>query len=284
MSWYSTYERYYEKSWKEVPETELDNLRQALSEVAKEEHPVASVVFIAHNEEKRLFSSLSSIVMNDKEFPFEVIVINNNSSDSTVELLERVGATYYNETKKGPGHARNCGLDKARGKYYICIDSDTMYPPHYVSTMVKALQKEGTACAYGLWSFLPDANHSAFGLWWYEKLRDMYLRFQQIKRPELNVRGMVFAFPTELGRKYRFRTDIIRGEDGSLALNMKADGKLRFVTSHKARAVTGHGTIDQDGGLMQTFSRRFKKAFANVFGLFTSKKKYEDKDSNMIKP
>ncbi|MCQ2197005.1 MAG: glycosyltransferase family 2 protein [Bacteroidaceae bacterium] len=284
MSWYKAFEKYYERSWKEVPAAEIDMLRQQVSALNEVSQPLASVVFIAHNEEKRLFSSLSSIVMNDKDVSFEVIVVNNNSTDSTEEFLQTVGVNYYNETKKGPGHARNCGLDKARGKYYICIDSDTLYPPHYVSTMVKALQREGTACAYGLWSFLPDANHSAFGLWFYEKLRDMYLRFQQIKRPELNVRGMVFAFPTELGRKYRFRTDIIRGEDGSLALNMKADGKLCFVTSRKARAVTGHGTIDQDGGLLQTFMRRLKKAFANVLGLFTSKKKYEDKDSNMIKP
>lgn len=283
MKWYRRYEKYFEKSWKSVPTQELDCLKSSIKELNKVEKPIASVVFIAHNEEKHLYSSISSILDNKCDFPFELIVINNNSADSTEEFLQKTGVVYFNEMKKGPGHARNCGLDHARGKYYLCLDSDTLYPPHYISTMVKALQKKGTACAYGLWSFMTDEHHSAFGMWWYEKLRNVYLRFQQIKRPELNVRGMVFAFPTELGRKYRFRTDIIRGEDGSLALCMKQDGKLRFVTSHKVRPVTGHGTIDQDGGLWQMFSLRMKKAFGGFLGLFKSKNRYEDHDSNMIK-
>ena len=284
MKWYSEYERFYERSWKEVPDTELDRIGVEVQRINEVEAPVASVVFIAHNEESHLYCAIRSIVENDRGVPFELLVINNNSTDGTEDFLRRVGVRYFNETKKGPGHARNCGLDHARGKYYLCLDSDTMYPPYYIRTMVQALQKEGTSCAYGLWSFMTDAQHSAMSMWCYEGLRDVYLRLQQIKRPELNVRGMVFAFPTELGRKYRFRTDIIRGEDGSLALCMKADGKLRLVTSRKARAVTGHGTIDQDGGLGQMFKVRMKKAFGGLFGLFRSKKRYEDKDSNMIKP
>lgn len=284
MKWYSAYEKYYEKPWKLVLAEELDELRAAVHVVNEVEDPIASVVFIAHNEESHLYCAIRSIIENDRDFPFELLVINNNSTDSTEDFLKMMDVRYYNETKKGPGHARNCGLDHARGKYYLCLDSDTMYPPHYISTMIRTLQKKNTACAYGLWSFMTDEKHSAFSMFCYEMMRDIYLRLQQIKRPELNVRGMVFAFLTDLGRKYRFRTDIIRGEDGSLALRMKADGKLRFVTSRKVRAVTGHGTIDQDGGIGRMFMVRLKKALTSISGLFHSKKKYEDKDSNMIKP
>ena len=43
-----------------------------------------------------------------------------------------------------------------------------------------------------------------------------------------NVRGMVFAFQTDTAHKVGFRTDIIRGEDGSLALGLKKYGKIKI--------------------------------------------------------
>lgn len=280
-NWYDSYLEAYEKDWRTLPHSTLDGLKEKLAQMRCEK-PRATVVAIAHNEEKHLVSCLQSLVNNKADFPFEIIVVNNNSTDTTLELLNNLGATHYNEPKPGPGHARNCGLDNARGEYHICCDSDTIYPPTYIQTMVDTLRKPGTACAYGLWSFLPDAAHSPVGLWLYETIRDIYLRLQQVKRPELNVRGMAFAFPTALGRQYRFRTDIIRGEDGSLALEMKKNGALRLITSRKARPITGHGTVSKDGGLTGMFIARAKKAIGTMSHLFTKKEKYEDEESNLI--
>lgn len=126
-----------------------------------------------------------------------------------------------------------------------------MYPPHYIDTHVRNLMKLGVACTFSLWSFIPDKRHSRLGLWLYECLRDLHLSIQAIKRPELCVRGMTFGFNTELGRLFGFRTDIRRGEDGSLALAMKPYGRLIFITSRKARALTSNSTIDADGSLAE---------------------------------
>lgn len=281
--WYSEYSESYDKDWRTLPKMVLEELKEDIARVNAEASPLASVVAIAHNEEKHLVSCLQSLVKNIASFPFEILVINNNSTDSTEELLQFLGVKYFNETKKGPGHARNCGLDHASGRYYICADSDTVYPPTYVQTMVRALEDESVACAFGLWSFFPDKGHTPTQLWLYEGIRDIYLRIQQIKRPELNVRGMVFAFRTEMGRKYRFRTDIIRGEDGSLALCMKNDGKLKLLTTKKVRPVTGHGTVGQDGGMLGMFMVRAKKALTSLTHLVTKQDKYEDEESNLIK-
>ena len=51
------------------------------------------------------------------------------------------------------------GLNHARGKYHLCIDADTLYPPQYISTMIKVLQDKEVAGAYALWSFLPNEHH-----------------------------------------------------------------------------------------------------------------------------
>ena len=117
-----------------------------------------------------MISCIWSLSENHCHFPIEIIAVNNNSTDKTEEVLKSLGVTYYNETKKGPGYARQCGLDHAKGKYHICIDADTLYPPHYIETHVKYLMNPKVACTFSLWSFMVDERHSRFGLWCYEGL------------------------------------------------------------------------------------------------------------------
>lgn len=280
--WYKTYLEVFEKPIDQVPAEIFDKVRQQLKN-CQSDQPLVSVVLIAHNEERHLLSCLWSLSENYCNFPIEILVANNNSTDKTEEVLKALNVPYYNETKKGPGHARQCGLDHARGKYHVCIDSDTLYPPYYIETHLKELMKPNVAAAFSLWSFMPDKQHSRFGLWCYENLRDLHLRLQAIKRPELCIRGMAFSFNTELGRRFGFRTDIIRGEDGSLALAMKPYGKLVFITSSKARVMTSNGTLNADGSLLNSFRVRLVKAIKNIGGMFFGKSEYKDEDRNLIK-
>lgn len=283
MKWYSKYLQVYEKQFASAPSEVINSVKEKLRLLAKNNHPLASVILICHNEETRLLSCLWSLCDNECDFPIEILAVNNNSSDRTEEVMQQLGVTYFNETKKGPGYARQCGLNQAKGKYHICIDTDTIYPPHYIATHIEQLMKPGVACTFSLWSFIPDERHSAIGLWWYEALRDMHLRIQTLQRPELCVRGMTFGFNTELGRQFGFRTDILRGEDGSLALAMKPYGKLIFIRSKKARVMTGYGTLNKDGSLFNNFKVRLVKAIKGLNGIFTKKSEYKDEESNLIK-
>lgn len=284
MTWYSKYLSIFENPLKEVPKEIIKEIQYKLKQKANE-NPLVSVVAIAHNEEKHILSCLWSLSENKCDFPIEIIVINNNSTDRTTEALNMSGVKWFDEPKKGPGYARQCGLDHAKGKYYICIDADTLYPPYYIQTMVDKLRKPGISYVFSLWSFMPDKNHSKVSLFFYEFLRDIYLLLQSIKRPELCVRGMVFGFNTEMGRKIGFRTDIIRGEDGSLALALKQYGKSLFITNRKARALTSNGTLNADGSFFKSFFKRLIKAIKSLKTVFkkASTNDYKDEDSNLIK-
>ena len=283
MKWYTPYLSDYEKPYEEASHATKEKVRFHLKKLNEVQHPTVSVVAIAHNEGRHILSCLYSLCRNITDMPYEIIVVDNLSTDNTREVLTDLGVTWYAEEKKGPGHARNCGLAHARGEYYLCIDADSIYPPYYIETMVRALDHKGVACCYALWSFIPDEGHSPFQLWIYETLRDCYLRLQNIKRPELNVRGMVFAFRTELGRQLQFRTDILRGEDGSLALAMKPYGKLKFVTNRKARILTNNNTMKAAGSIYQSFFLRVRKMLGGIGGLFRSKSEYKDEENNLIK-
>lgn len=247
------------------------------------EEPLVSVSVIAYNEEKHLLACLWSLSEMCCKYPVEIIGIDNESTDKTAQIFQDTGIPYYTETRHSCGYARLCGLKKAKGKYHINIDADTLYPPHYVETMVNALEKKNVVAASALWSYFPDKNHSWLGLKCYEFMRDSYLWVQSFKRPELSVRGLVFAYRTEYALETGIRTDIRRGEDGSLALGLKKYGKITFIRSKKARAVTGYGTVGADGSFFKSFKIRAIKASKNIGGLFTSKKEYQDEESNLIK-
>ncbi|MDD3062866.1 MAG: glycosyltransferase family 2 protein [Massilibacteroides sp.] len=284
MKWYKKYLETFEKPFKNIPKCIINEIRDKLKTLNSNDLPIASVVVIAHNEERRLLSCLWSLAENKCTYPIEIIGVNNNSIDQTQDVFDAVGIQPFFEEKKSCGYARRCGLNHAKGKYYICIDADTMYPPYYIQTMISELEKPGIAAVSSFWSFIPDKKHSKAGLFFYELLRDIYIRTLYIKRPERGVRGLVFAYKAELGRKVGYRVELIRGEDGSMALGLKQYGKIKLVTSRKARAVTASNTLNADGTLWNSFRIRFIKAIKNPAFYFTKQTKSpKDEVSNLIK-
>lgn len=280
--WYDKYLSIYGKPFDEVSDCILDEIKSKLW-AQQSENPLVSIVVIAYNEERRLAACLWSLSELQTHFPIEILGVNNNSKDRTEELYQRLGLPYFNEPKQSPGFARQCGLENARGQYHFCIDADTFYPPHYIDLMMSKLTKPNVSCISSFWSFFPDEQHSSFGLFLFELVRDAFLFVQHFKRPELCVRGMVFAFKTDLARKVRIRTDIRRGEDGSLALSLKPYGKIAFLYNRKARPVTGYGTIGSQS-LWQSFVQHVKIQGSGITRIFYKKDHYEDSDENLVKP
>lgn len=282
MRWYTKYLNVFEKPLESAPESVIHEIREKLIRF-KAPDPLVSVVVIAFNEETRLLSCLWSLSESICNYPMEIIGVNNNSTDRTAEVFATLGINSYNEQKKGPGHARTRGLEEAKGKYYLCIDSDTMYPPYYIQTMIDALKKPDIVAAASLWSFIPDKKRSRIGLKLYEFLRDIHLRLLFIRRPELCVRGMVFGFKTDFGRQAGFNTKIIRGEDGTMALGLKPYGKIKLITNRKARVLTSNSTLNADGSLFKSFLIRLTKTIKSIKTYFTKQTEYTDQESNLLK-
>lgn len=281
MKWYKEYLTTFEKDFETIPTETIAHVKEKLAQ-KQSDQPLASVVVIAHNDESRLFSCLWSLSDNICNYPIEIIGVNNNSVDRTPDVFEAVGITPFMEEQKSCGYARRCGLENARGKYYICIDSDTIYPPNYIQILIDNLERKGVVAVSTLWSFIPQENYSSFGLALYDSMRNAHLRLLSIKRPELSVRGMVFAYEAEYGRKVGYRVEIKRGEDGSMALGLKKYGKIKLITTRKARALTATNTIKNDGSLFDNFRKKAISAIKSSGAYFNKKSKYDDHPSNMI--
>ncbi|MEN6618395.1 MAG: glycosyltransferase family A protein [Rikenellaceae bacterium] len=283
MKWYYKYLAVFEKPFSSAPQHIIDEVKVKLATV-QSDNPLASVVVIAYNDETRLLSCLWSLSESKCKYPLEIIGVDNNSADRTADVYKAVGLRYYSEDQKSCGYARNRGLQEAKGKYYICIDSDTMYPAAYVETMIEALERPGVVAVSSLWSYVTSKEYPRFWMFFYELLRDIHLYLLSFKSPERSVRGLVFAYVAEFGRKVGYRVQIIRGEDGAMAYGLKKYGKIAFVRSRKARAVSCTSTISADGSLKKAFWMRVRsvlKGIKKYFIKYTGEVK--DQPSNLIK-
>jgi len=261
------------KKFNELSAYELQDLKNRISKF-KSQDPLISVVIPAWNEENNLFRTLSSIASNQTQYPVELVVINNNSTDTTQKILDELGVINYFEPVQGIASTRQTGLEKARGKYHLCADSDTFYPPKWIDIMVEPMikSKEITG-VYGRYAFVPPEGTARFGLWIYERMAGVMIQIRKRKREYMNTLGFTMGFVTEIGRETGgFRVHKMRiqenakdsadyteeSEDGTMALNLKKKGRLKLILNPKAVVYTSSRRLMMGGGVMASFINRFK--------------------------
>lgn len=111
-------------------------------------NPAISVVVPAYNEEDYLSQNLASLVSQSFK-DFELIVVDNASSDKTGEIAKAYSAKVIFCSKKGVGAARQAGFMKAKGEIIATTDADNILPKNWLSTINKAFQKDKALVAYG---------------------------------------------------------------------------------------------------------------------------------------
>jgi len=112
--------------------------------------PTASVLIPALNSEKTIGELLVSLkAQASVPGGFEVVVVDNGSSDRTVEIAKSYGAVVLHQPKRGPSAARNLGLAHAQGDIIVCIDSDCLPTRRLVASLVEAMADPGVGIATG---------------------------------------------------------------------------------------------------------------------------------------
>jgi len=95
--------------------------------------PFMTVVIPALNEESVLGRCLESLAAQKCDFTYEVLVVDNGSSDNTAEVARRYGARVIREERRGIGHARSTGFAQARGTIVASTDADTIVPREWLA-------------------------------------------------------------------------------------------------------------------------------------------------------
>lgn len=104
-----------------------------------------SIIVPARNEADFLQATLDAIKNQITDVPFEILVVDNGSVDSTAEVAKKAGVPVIYEPIAGLPQARERGRLAAQGEYLIYVDGDTILPPNYVEEMHRALAKNPSA-------------------------------------------------------------------------------------------------------------------------------------------
>lgn len=113
--------------------------------------PLVSVIVLNYNGKGHLEACLSSI-KRTKYSNFEVILVDNGSSDGSVDLVRKKfkwTKIIANDENLGFAEGNNIGYENSRGKYIVLLNNDTSVDPMWLSEMVKILEKDKKigACA-----------------------------------------------------------------------------------------------------------------------------------------
>ncbi len=264
---------YFNKRFSDLTQVELSVIQNRVKSF-QDETPEVSIMIPAWNEEDNIFRTLSSLASSNTKRKVEIVVINNNSTDHTQKVLDTLGVRSYFEAQQGITFARQLGLENAKGKYHLCADSDTFYPPGWIDAMVEPLEKDDDVVGvYARYAFLPENTYDRFFFWIYERFAGIIIRLRKRKREHINFLGFNMGFITKVGlANGGFKVTNVRkfdnaigseyyvdeSEDGRMAVNLMKTGKLKLVTSNKAVVFTSSRRLIAEGGVLKAFKYRLK--------------------------
>src|SRR5690606_13624155 len=120
-----------------------------------------SFIVPVYNRPNEIDELLESLSLQDYDKSFEVVVVEDGSLESSEDVVkkyrEELSITYLKKKNSGPGDSRNYGMNRARGNYFIVLDSDCIIPSQYLSVVEKSLKDNYVDCFGG-----PDAAYPTF--------------------------------------------------------------------------------------------------------------------------
>ena len=103
--------------------------------------PLVSVIIPTYNRATLLKDALAS-VLNQTFTDYEVIVVDDGSTDNTEDIVQSFpDISYFKQQNLGPAVARNIGLKKARGSYIAYLDSDDVWDNAYLENSLTFLEQ-----------------------------------------------------------------------------------------------------------------------------------------------
>ena len=106
---------------------------------------LVSVIVPAYNVDEYLEDCIQSLICQTYT-NYEIIIIDDGSTDNTYTIVKRLTSEYkkiksFRQKNQGVSMARNTGMQKAKGEYYVFVDADDIVVPQYIESLVLCIEK-----------------------------------------------------------------------------------------------------------------------------------------------
>lgn len=191
-----------------------------------------SVIVCAKNAGKTIERCLESIKSNN---PSEIIVVDDSSTDNTVEIARRYTEEIYFNEGKGLAYARQLGADKSSGSHVFYVDSDVILTGNSLQEMMSEMEGRGYA---GINAQIVSFETTNYWEW----AEDQHFRMMFNKEGErASISTMAAIYKRDTILHYKFDPFFTgAGEDSDLCYRLRRDGFVLGVSSafayHQHRA------------------------------------------------
>lgn len=188
-----------------------------------------SVVIPVYNRPQEIKELLESLV--DQNFKdFEVIIVEDGSTASCKDIIiafqHKLNVVYFYQANQGQGFARNFGMSKAQGNYFVLFDSDCIVPSHYFEVLYHTIQEKNLdahggpdAAGKDFSLFQKSINFSMTSLWTSGGIRGKLKDASQYQ-----ARGYNMGFSKEVFLITQGFVDPNKGEDIEISIRIKKLG------------------------------------------------------------
>ena len=188
-----------------------------------------SVVVPAYNEEKYITRCLVSLT-SQEIMPDEIIVVDNNCTDHTIDIAEKFNVRIVREKKQGMTYARNAGFDNAKFEIIARTDADTQPPNDWILRIKKGFEDKNLGALSGpayYYRFPPMKELSLLiNSFFFKKINKM-LKHDALFGPNMSIRKSAW----EKVRNTVCLDNRMVHEDIDLSIHLGKHTILRFDTS-----------------------------------------------------
>ncbi|HTQ98640.1 MAG TPA: glycosyltransferase [Candidatus Acidoferrum sp.] len=151
------------------------------------EQPLVSIVIPVFNKIGFTFHCLAAVRANSGKVPYEVIVVDDCSTDDTAQVLANIGGlrVLRNETNSGFIRTCNAGADAARGEFVLLLNNDTEPQPGWLDALVETFRDKPDCGMVGAKLLFADGSlQEAGGIVWRDGSAWNYGRGDDPNKPE----------------------------------------------------------------------------------------------------
>ena len=206
----------------------------------KMQSPFFSVIINTHNSVDTIVNTIDS-VLDQKFTDFEIILVDDNSQDSTLRIVQKKRESTEQDFKliktmrnAGISYARNLGVSMSCGKYITFLDGDDLWKPNKLYEEYKAIKKYKLPWVFSNYEVINE-QYKFIGM---RKRAEGYYHYHDIINNGNPVGMLTVAISAEILKSYNFRQ--IHHEDYDLWIRLAKEGVEGYLINKNLASYMKH--------------------------------------------